>query len=106
VAAFVTGLRTLLPKPRLQPVCAEDTEAHAARRARRRYLWAELMLRVFANDVLVCGNCGGPRRVLTFLTDPLVVRRILRHLDLPDEPPRIQPARAPPQQELAFLDGC
>jgi hypothetical protein len=25
------------------------------------------------NDVLVCGNCGGRRRVLTFLTDPPVV---------------------------------
>jgi hypothetical protein len=94
------------PKPRLQPVCTENAIADAARRARRRYLWAELMQRVFAKDVLVCGDCGGPRRVLTFLIDPFVVRRILRHLGLPEDPPRIQPARPPPQQELEFSEGC
>ena len=30
------------------------------------------------------------------------VRRILEHLGLPSEPPRLAPARAPPELEFAF----
>ncbi len=48
----------------------------------RRYTWAQLMRRVFEFDVLVCHWCGGARRVLTFLTDPIVIHRILIHLGL------------------------
>jgi hypothetical protein len=40
--------------------------------------------------------------VLTFLTDPAVVRRILAHLGLPTEPPPVAPARPPPQGDFAF----
>ena len=62
----------------------------------------ELMRRVFAIDVLVCHWCGGARRVLTFLTDPVVIRRILSHLELPADPPRIAPARSPPDKAALF----
>ena len=62
-------------------------------RPRRYYRWAELMRRVFEVDVLVCEHCGGRRRVLTFLTDPPVLRRILEHLGLAADPPPIAPAR-------------
>ena len=41
-------------------------------------------------------------RVIAFLTDPPVVRDILRHLGIPDRPPPLTPARAPPQAEIAF----
>ncbi|MGM0579022.1 MAG: hypothetical protein ACQEXJ_25100, partial [Myxococcota bacterium] len=33
-------------------------------------------------------------------TGPITARQILRHLDLPAEPPRIAPARPPPDPEL------
>ena len=69
---------------------------------RRYYPWAELVARVWSVDVLVCSSCGGPCKVLTFLTDPAVVRRILAHLGLPTEPPRVAPARGPPQTEIDF----
>ena len=36
-------------------------------------------------------------RVLAFLTDPEPTGAILRHLDLPHTPPRLSPARDPPQ---------
>jgi hypothetical protein len=71
-------------------------------RPRRYYRWAELMRRVFEVDVLVCEHCGGRRRVLTFLTDPPVLRRILEHLGLPADPPPVASARAPPEPELPF----
>jgi hypothetical protein len=34
---------------------------------------------------------------LRFLTDPEPTSAILRHLDLPHTPPRLSPARGPPQ---------
>ncbi len=43
-------------------------------------------------------------RILAFLTDPTVVRPILRHLRIPDRPPPLSPARAPPQTELLAVD--
>ena len=58
--------------------------------------------RVFKVDVLVCEHCGGRRRVLTFLTDPPVLRAILEHLGLPADPPTVAPARPPPEPELPF----
>lgn len=39
-------------------------------------------------------------KILAFLTDPLGVRAILLHLDLPHRPPPLMPASAPPQAEL------
>jgi hypothetical protein len=57
--------------------------------------------RVFAVDVLTCPHCGGHRRLIAQLTDPIVVRRILGHLGLPTEPPGSAPARSPEQFDFA-----
>jgi len=54
------------------------------------------MRRVFLVDVLRCSECSGLRRVIAFLQDPPVVRRILAHLGLPTQAPRIAQARPPP----------
>jgi hypothetical protein len=43
-------------------------------------------------------------RILAFLTDPGVVRPILRHLRIPEHPPPVSPARGPPQTELLAVD--
>ena len=72
-----------------------------ARSRSSRSSWAELLRRVFAVDVLTCPHCGGPRRLIAQLTDPIVVRRILGHLGLPTEPPRSAPARSPEQFDFA-----
>ena len=69
---------------------------------RRKLLWAEAMKRGLGLDVLTCEHCGGQREVLTFVTDPLVIRRILEHLGLPSEPPLVSPARPPPGSERMF----
>ena len=59
--------------------------------------------RSFAKDVLVCGSCGGPRRVLDFVVEPDALRRILGHLGLETAAPKLAPARGPPA--LPFADG-
>ncbi len=39
-------------------------------------------------------------RILAFLTEPVTVRTILVHLELPHQPPPLAPARGPPQHDL------
>ena len=75
--------------------------APPSRRPPHRYLWAELMRRVFGLDVLRCTVCGKQRRLIALITQQSVIVRILSHLKLDVHPPPILPARAPPQIELA-----
>ena len=52
-------------------------------------------------DVLAC-PCGGRIRVIAVIESPAVIRRILKHLGLPAEPPAIAPARGPPMHDGWF----
>lgn len=74
----------------------------ASTRPPHRYLWAELMRRVFGLDVLRCPECRSQRRLISLITQRDVIIRILAHLELETDPAPIQPARASPQLELAF----
>jgi hypothetical protein len=65
--------------------------------------WAHLLLRVHAIDVLTCRACGGPMRILAFITEPIAVRRILAHLGLPFRRTDVAP-RAPPRPAEELLD--
>ena len=62
------------------PGAAEPEASWPALRARRRR-WAELLRLVFRVDVEVCRHCGGAARIIGFVTEPQVVRRILAHLE-------------------------
>ncbi|MGH7500627.1 MAG: hypothetical protein ACREL7_02605 [Longimicrobiales bacterium] len=44
-------------------------------------------------------------RILAFITAAKPVDVILRHLGLPATPPRLSPARGPPQHDLGFDAG-
>ena len=81
---------------------AEAKRAKQAPRPPHRYLWAELMRRVFGIDVLQCQVCRSKRRLVALITERSVIVRILAHLRLETDPPPISPARAPPQLELGF----
>ena len=72
-----------------------DDEVSRAERRRLRRQWAELIRRIYESDPLLC-TCGAQMRVLSFITEPPVVRKILEHLK------RIErdPARAPPGLEF------
>jgi hypothetical protein len=48
----------------------------------RAWSWAGLMHRAFAIDVLACVHWGGRLRLIATLHDPVVIRKILAHLDL------------------------
>jgi hypothetical protein len=44
--------------------------------------WAEVIRKVYEVDPMICPRCGGRMRVVSFLTEPAVVDRIIRHLEL------------------------
>jgi hypothetical protein len=45
---------------------------------------------------LRCPMCGGQMHLIAFITEGVQIRRILDHIGVDSEPPRIPPARAPP----------
>ena len=96
-----------MPQPEEQlatPPLTPEPEPHLlpARRKRgkkrKRFSWAELLRRVFLIDVLICERCGGPRKLLAFITEQQVIEKILEHLGLPSEPPLRAGARSPPRR--------
>jgi len=48
----------------------------------RRLAWSELFRRVWREDILVCGRCGGEMRLVAVVQDAAVCERILKHLGL------------------------
>jgi hypothetical protein len=63
----------------------------------RRIRWAKLIAKVWKEDPLLCAKCGGKMRIISFITDPVVIDKILRHIDWnyrDPPPPRYHP---PPQ---------
>ncbi len=94
-------LRALVPmcEDAVAPPCSPATAAPRG----GRLPWADLLRRVFADDVLQCA-CGGRRSIIAVVTDPTVARTLLVALDLPHQPSAFAPARDPPQVELAWDD--
>jgi hypothetical protein len=60
------------------PAPLPRADAPAARA--RRLSWAQLLRRVLAVEPLACPTCPARLRIISFLTDPAVVARILTHL--------------------------
>ena len=58
---------------------------------RKRQQWAALLKKVWDVDALKCPKCGGNMKIISFIEQPSVIRRILKHLDLWENP------RPPPQ---------
>jgi hypothetical protein len=50
----------------------------------------------------VCPHGGAPMRILAFVTDTASVTRILPPLGEPSQPPRLAPARGPPEGAAPF----
>ena len=70
----------------------------------RRLGWAKLLRRVLNVDALTCPECATSMTVIAFLTDPLVLKRILDHLGLASSPPTVAPARSPLDEAGLFAN--
>ena len=60
--------------------------------------WAEMIRKVYENDPMLCPRCGGKMKVISFLTDHVVVDRIIDHLKLTFA------AERPPPPQVAFQE--
>ena len=63
------------------------------RQAFRKYLECGIFAHGFP---LVCPMCGGQMRLIAFITEGAQIRKILNHIGVDSEPPRISQARGPP----------
>ena len=79
----------------------EPDEKPKRRGARR--LWAELLARTFAIDVLQCPKCSGRMKLVAMVTDPKSVRAYLRGIGEPYEVPGRSPSRGPPYWRSTVL---
>ena len=80
-----------------------EPEAPTAAERRASMTWAQRLKRVFNIDIETCPACGGAVRIIACIEDPVVIKKILTHLDTKDasaEPSRLPPCRAPPQAGL------
>ena len=102
-----TKLRALVPSDPTQEAgahCAEPRPPASSASRARRLPWADLLQRVFADDVLQC-PCGGRRSIVAIVTDTALARALLAGLGLATEPVTFAPARAPPQADLPWDDA-
>ncbi len=56
------------------------TEADAFAK-KRRQSWAKLIRKVWEVSPMTCPRCGGEMKVVSVITDPVVIDRILKHLE-------------------------
>jgi hypothetical protein len=105
---FISRLVALVPKPRVNltrfhGVFAPNSKYRAkvtpARRGKRKkshsadeadqtpaekrasMTWARRLKRVFNTDIETCSECGGDIRIIASIEDPLVIQKILAHLE-------------------------
>jgi hypothetical protein len=65
--------------------------------------WAKRLKRVFNIDIETCCECGGDVRIIASIEDPVVIRKILAHLDekaATAVTAQLPPCRAPPATGL------
>ena len=80
-----------------------DPEVPTPPERRASMTWAQRLKRVFNIDIETCPACGGAVRIIACIEDPVVIEKILTHLDEKGgsaEASRRPPCRAPPQAGL------
>jgi hypothetical protein len=60
---------------------SDETELTPPKRAINKR-WAELIYRIYEVDPLTCPRCESPMKLLAFITEPALIRKILNHLDI------------------------
>jgi len=64
-------------------------------------IWRECIKTVYEVDPLCCPRCGGQMKIISFITDPQVIRHILEHLGGSAQ----KSSRDPPNQEAPHENG-
>ena len=88
VAGCVSGVTGVAAQP--EPLAKPTPRSPAS------YLWAALIARIYEVFPLICPHCGGTMRIIAFITFSADIHKILEHIGVAPEAPRITPARGPP----------
>jgi hypothetical protein len=86
-----------------KPKASDEGQQESPAERRAGMTWAQRLKRVFNIDIATCHACGGALRIITCIEDPLVIEKILTHLDTKNtsaRAPRLPPSRAPPQASV------
>ena len=87
---------------KIENIISSDVSKKAFRKS-----WARLIQKVYKTDPLICPECKGEMKIIAFIEDLQVIRKILVHLGLWEthnhDPPE---RRQPPDNELTYDDFC
>ncbi len=86
---------------KIKPLDETQDQTPAERRASM--TWAKRLKRVFNIDIETCRECGGGVRIIASIEDPVVIQKILAHLDekaATAVTAQLPPCRAPPATGL------
>nr|MDJ0990312.1 IS91 family transposase [Desulfobacterales bacterium] len=86
-----------------KPKAPDDGQDKTRVERRAAMSWAQRLKRVFNIDIETCQACGGTVRIIACIEDPVIVEKILTHLDKKDESTqasRLPHCRAPPPAGL------
>ena len=67
--------------------------------------WRECIKKIWEVDPLTCPHCHAEMKIISFISEPKLVRKILEHLKLwtaPSASERSPPARAPLSQDMTL----
>ncbi len=69
--------------------------------------WARFIQKIYETDPLCCPKCSGKMKILSFIEDPEVIKKILKHLGLWDikarPPPKV--TTTPPDFSIDYSDS-
>ena len=92
-AGGVTGVAGV---PGVGAVFQPEPQAKPKPRPPSHYLWAALIARIYEVFPLICPMCGGQMRIIAFITFSADIHKILEHIGVDTQAPRIAPACGPP----------
>ena len=100
VTALAQSAKVAAAPTPVEPIAPQAAPTEPMHRQAAPYVWALLLARIYEVLPLACPQCGGAMKIIAFITEAVVMRKILGHLREPKSPPRPMPARGPPLWEM------
>jgi len=100
--AYSNASRGKTKKEKVEEEPAEVTEVPpppVSKELKRR--WSYFIRKVYETDPLVCAKCQGEMRIISFIDQGAVIKKILQHLGLWEES-HAPPDGEPPKREITF----
>jgi hypothetical protein len=103
--APLNKLRGVITPGKYRKTQLEKQDKQSPVKRRVSMTWTQRLKRVFNIDIEICDQCGGKFKVIACIEDPLIIHKILTHLDNHSKSENIIPSvmpepRAPPQIDL------